>query len=311
MTNRGINIELTRATKLHNFLYVSGNAEPNTGNIRKINLLSSRFEITQQSSLSPFAGKIDSHKKKVEFVIQALFDFPFDLQPDVVVSLFFESGEVVEAPLTELITDQFAKLPTNQVYKDFCDQIRGHTGAKVLDLGGRDRQKVDVSRNFPGVDFTVLDIVPSENVDVVGDAHELSKFFPKNTFDYILSLSVFEHLAMPWKVATEMNKVLKMGGMALVQAPQSCGMHDLPWDFWRFSDAAWSTIFNERTGFRVVAQFRDAPNYVLPFFLRREHLDAEKAAGFEVSMVIVQKIAENKEAWKVELAMVAVGSYPV
>ncbi len=36
-----------------------------------------------------------------------------------------------------------------------------------------------------------------ENVDLVIDAHRLSEYFDKESFDLVISFAVFEHLAMP------------------------------------------------------------------------------------------------------------------
>jgi 2-polyprenyl-3-methyl-5-hydroxy-6-metoxy-1,4-benzoquinol methylase len=50
-------------------------------------------------------------------------------------------------------------------------------------------------------------------VDIVGDAHKLSSYFENGKqFDIVFSSAVFEHFAMPWIVATEIAKILKVGG---------------------------------------------------------------------------------------------------
>jgi len=97
-----------------------------------------------------------------------------------------------------------------------------------------------------------LDVVQGPNVDVVGDAHALSAHFEPESFDAMYSVSTFEHLAMPWKVALEAHKVLRPGGLAYFVTHQSLGMHELPWDFWRYSDTSWNSLFNSYTGFRVL-----------------------------------------------------------
>jgi hypothetical protein len=160
------------------------------------------------------------------------------------------------------------------------------------------------------VDYTVFDILDGENVDVVGDAHNLSDFFEAAAFDYIVSTSVFEHLSMPWKVAIEMNRVLKIGGQAMIQTHQSIGMHDLPWDFFRFSDSAWDGIFNAKTGFKIVQKIVDHENYILPFIIRPDQIDAEKSAGFEVSLVIVEKISNSNLDWDVNQSEILTSFYP-
>ena len=46
-----------------------------------------------------------------------------------------------------------------------------------------------------------------ENVDVVADAHELSKHIEHGTVDAVFGLSVIEHIAMTWKMAIELNRI--------------------------------------------------------------------------------------------------------
>ena len=65
------------------------------------------------------------------------------------------------------------------------------------------------------VTYTGIDIVAGENVDVVGDAHQLSEYFDEDCFDAVFSISTFEHLAMPWKAAIEINRVMKTGGVLM------------------------------------------------------------------------------------------------
>jgi hypothetical protein len=123
---------------------------------------------------------------------------------------------------------------------------------RLLDLGGRARSGVRDHDMTEGCDVTVFDLLAAPEVDVVGDAHAMSKHLPAGAFDFVHCVSLFEHLLMPWKVAVEMNRVMTTGGVALIHTHQSTGMHDLPWDFHRFSDTAWHGLSNAYTGFEVI-----------------------------------------------------------
>lgn len=52
--------------------------------------------------------------------------------------------------------------------------------------------------------------VYSSNLDAVADAHNLP--FADNTFDFVFSLAVYEHLHSPWIATDETYRVLKPGG---------------------------------------------------------------------------------------------------
>lgn len=225
-------------------------------------------------------------------------------------ALVFKLGErILHVPLDDLLTETLGR-QTVKLSQDFFDQANKPCVNTILDIGGRARSLVDRSRRFPGKEVTVLDVLDGDNVTVVGDAHEMSSFLPREHFDAFLSISVFEHLLMPWKVAIEINHVLKPGGFGLVHTHQTLGMHDMPWDFWRFSDSAWDAIFNAFTGFEIVERALAYPSYILPFVYRSDKVDAEKALGFEGSSVIVRKVGLPKVSWDVRTSEVIPTIYP-
>ncbi len=83
----------------------------------------------------------------------------------------------------------------------------------MLEIGSRNVSGPVRRDMFPNaVEYVGIDVREGENVDVVGDVHELSKLVPNNHFDIVYSISVFEHLLFPWKAALEINKALKPGG---------------------------------------------------------------------------------------------------
>ncbi|MCC6717263.1 MAG: class I SAM-dependent methyltransferase [Acetobacteraceae bacterium] len=181
----------------------------------------------------------------------------------------------------------------------------------LLDVGGRARSYVQKSEEFPHCDVTVFDIHPDPGVDVVGDAHEMSRLLPAESFDFAQSLAVFEHLLMPWKVAVELNRVLKPGGVCYIWAPQTHALHDLPWDFFRFSDAAWHALFNAHTGFEILGTDMSLQVHVVPRVYPETPADAEHSAGFMACGVIARKIGPARVDWAVPLGEVIDTSYPL
>lgn len=243
------------------------------------------------------------------FFIQLLFEketFPDDL------TMKFETkgGRQIEVLLNELISDRISRFSTPSIYQKFLELLDLNKCRTMLDIGGRDRSKLDRSKQFPNIDVTVLDIIDGNNVDVVGDAHELSKTFQPDSFDSVYSVCVFEHILMPWKVAVEINKILKIGGVGMIFTHQTLGMHDLPWDFWRFSSDSWDSIFNNRTGFEIVDRAMDAESYILPFIYRPDKKLAERSAGYEGTAVLVRKIGNATVNWDVGLSEIINTQYP-
>jgi hypothetical protein len=63
----------------------------------------------------------------------------------------------------------------------------------------------------------------------------------------------FEHIKYPWIAALEIAKVLKIGGLILIQAPQTFALHAFPHDYWRFSTEGLKTLFPPALGFEVLS----------------------------------------------------------
>jgi SAM-dependent methyltransferase len=133
--------------------------------------------------------------------------------------------------------------------------IADRPGTAMLELGSR---VVSASSHRHAQDFqqlagfTGVDIHPGPGVDVVADAHALSRTFRPGSFDACFSLSVLEHLAAPWIVAREINRVLAPGGLVMHSVPFAFPMHEQPADFWRFTDRGLEQLFGPENGFEVI-----------------------------------------------------------
>lgn len=149
----------------------------------------------------------------------------------------------------------------------FKERIGEIENPRILELGSRvvtkEALRYMLELNFPH-EYAGLDIHEGPNVDVVCDAHELSSVFPHDHFDVVMSKAVFEHLAMPWKVVLEINKILKPNGLLFINTLQTFPLHEKPWDFWRFSDEAWKILLNRWTGYEIMYSNMEFPCRVIP-----------------------------------------------
>lgn len=197
------------------------------------------------------------------------------------------------------------------LFARFRELIAAHPAPRVLEVGGRARSGV-LHRDLLGPvrEYVGVDVLPGAGVDVVADAHHMSAALGRERFDFACSYYVWEHLAMPWKVVVELNHVLVAGAYAYIVAPQTCGMHDLPWDYFRFSDSAFRSLFARETGFEVVDVVRADPMHVFPFVSRREFTSDELTAGFFSVVVLVRKTGPTTLAWDADPAAVADMPYP-
>jgi hypothetical protein len=82
----------------------------------------------------------------------------------------------------------------------------------VLDIGGRDVNGTCRSL-FPNADYTVLDIRPAENVDIVADA---ATWTPDREYDLMLCTEVFEHTEVWPAICMTAYKAVRAGGQFIV-----------------------------------------------------------------------------------------------
>ncbi len=125
-------------------------------------------------------------------------------------------------------------------------------GARVLEIGAREVTGPSALRGrFAHAAYTGFDYYPGPNVDVAGDAHRLSDHF-EAPFDAVFSSAVFEHLAMPWIVAEEIAKLLKVGGYVFIESHFAFSSHERPWHFFHFTDMGLRALFSPALGFECV-----------------------------------------------------------
>jgi hypothetical protein len=181
----------------------------------------------------------------------------------------------------------------------------------VVEVGARARSGRTYTDLVPEqLDYLGVDIAEGPNVDLVGDAHELSSLVAPGTADGIFSIATFEHLAMPWRCVIEMNRVLKPGGVCFVLSHQTFPLHETPWDFFRFSDSAWRALFNEATGFEVLDVAMGEAAAVASLALGPVSWDMDRAPAYLGSSVTCRKIGEATVDWAVPLDVIARTPYP-
>jgi SAM-dependent methyltransferase len=230
---------------------------------------------------------------------------------DIVVILTTLTEElIIEKPGESALNK--AHRPLADVTEKFFERARGATTGSVLEIGARARSGI-VRRSQFGekLEYTGFDIGAGENVDVVGDAHELSRYFSPAAFDFCFSVSVFEHLMWPWKVVLELNAVMKVGGLAFMQSHPAWPKHEMPWDFFRFWDSGWRAMFCDATGFRVLETVEALVVDLVPRqYTGNRNLYWEGDHAMLASAVLTEKIGAPKVAWSTSAPLDEFGKYP-
>lgn len=97
-------------------------------------------------------------------------------------------------------------------FKRFSSLLKPNS--KVLCLGARTGQEVVALKSLGVQDVTGIDIVPHEPHVVYGDIHDLE--YANDTFDFVYT-NIIDHSSNPTKMISEMERVLKRDGFALIQ----------------------------------------------------------------------------------------------
>lgn len=309
MQNGDALFALDRAAKFYNYVRISGWFHSPTANLVSIEVRDRNLKETLVETGLHHPGVLAFGNDR-GFAVSCFMGndgFPYDME----IAFYLDDGRTVCASLADLNREGFDRTDGSTVLsRQFKAMLQEQEGAKIVDIGGRNRSRVDRSAEYPGSQVTVFDIIEGDNVDVVGDAHEISAYFNDDHFDAFVSVSVIEHILMPWKLVLEINKVLRMGGIGLIHSHQTLGLHDAPWDFWRFSEDSWSALFNESTGFEIISSTQSLPSHVIPMFWRAEKEGGERSAGFEGSTVIVRKVSTSSLTWPVSVSDAITTTYP-
>lgn len=261
----------------------------------------------------PHTSTLRWHEGELDLLIEAMVERPLPLEPFRL--LLHQGGVGMLLQLGDLCA--LGGVNNTSLAPRFKEMIgrfvpsRPGGRALMLDIGGRARSQIERRLEYPNCDVTVFDIHADPSVDVVGDAHDMARHLRAECFDFVLCVSVFEHLLMPWKVAVEMNKVMRVGGLALIHTHQTVGLHDMPWDFYRFSEASWPGLFNRFSGFEIVDTMMSGFMQIVPRIWTPAHEASERSGGFEESSVIIRKTGRTSLDWRVQMENVISTAYPL
>jgi SAM-dependent methyltransferase len=208
---------------------------------------------------------------------------------------------IIRSADDEVVIDRAAEHVSLAEAAEIWNQFHGRPKTRVIEIGARARSGITRREMFGACDYIGFDVMPGENVDIVGDAHFLSEYVTERV-DAVASLSTFEHLIMPWQVVTEVNRVLKPGGLVITQTHQTWPVHDRPWDFFRFSKDSWRGLFNEATGFRILNAVECGPCVSTPLLQQRSNAATrlDHQPGYMISICLAEKIGEPCVSWTID-----------
>jgi SAM-dependent methyltransferase len=139
-----------------------------------------------------------------------------------------------------------ATLPRNAVILDFG---AGHGDFNVV----LQKRKV-----------IALDVFPYEEIDIVCDLQKVVPF-KRESFDAIVLMNVLEHVQQPEHLIKRLATLLRPGGSLFVAVPFLLKLHQVPYDFYRYSHHQLENI-GHAAGLDVIS----IEGYYDPILLMRE-----------------------------------------
>lgn len=204
--------------------------------------------------------------------------------------------------------------PYHLMFRSFVERVNAMHSPNVLEIGARARSGNIYTQGFAeGVRYRGMDIIDGPNVDVVGDVHELSRVVERSSCDAIFSISVFEHLAMPWKAALEINAALRPGGLVFVSTHPVWPLHDRPWDFYRYSTDGFRALFHRLSGFEILEATEGLPCRIIPLLNEDSMRGLEQQPAYLGVTIIARKIGEPDPRlnWNISVDEFLGTEYPV
>jgi SAM-dependent methyltransferase len=134
--------------------------------------------------------------------------------------------------------------PVNTVAVRQLDRLRRLLPPDPLILvigGGTIGNGVDQLYTDAGLRVLAFDILPTEEVQLVADAHRIP--LTTGCVDAVVVQAVLEHVLDPWQVVAEIHRVLRPEGLVYAETPFMQQVHAGRYDFTRFSDSGHRWLF--------------------------------------------------------------------
>lgn len=188
---------------------------------------------------------------------------------------FSVSGYWDRAPMYAAIHNFFEKLSKKENLKNKI----------AIEIGGSERSIKAILEKF-GVNYEVADNFPKI------DIHRLP--YADNTFDFLITDQVLEHVEKPWIAVKEIFRVLKPEGISIATGPFMVGDHG--WekckDYYRYTPDGWRSLFSD---FKILEVDGWGNREVVRLSLDSSVEGVMFGAHIPVTEVLKKKLLENND----------------
>jgi len=145
-----------------------------------------------------------------------------------------------------------SRLGADIVAKEYHDQLPLFAKGKMLDLGCGKVPLFETYKNFVS-DNICIDWANSSHKNPYLDLeHNINESLPLSNeeFDTVLLSDVLEHIKEPRALWAEMYRVLKPGGVVILNVPFFYWIHEEPYDYHRYTRYALESMATD-VGFKI------------------------------------------------------------
>lgn len=133
------------------------------------------------------------------------------------------------------------------------ERVRAHASGELLDVGCGSKPFAGLFasrvRRYWGSDLAASRYLGGARPDAFATAE--AQPFRDGVFDTVLGLSMITYLPEPGRFLAEANRVLRPGGVLILEFTQMVPLHDEPYDYFRFTQFG-ARYLLDRAGFEFV-----------------------------------------------------------
>ena len=187
----------------------------------------------------------------------------------------------MRASIKEFISLVASLLPIGEpVYEFGSLQVNGQEGF------------ADLRPLFPGREYVGCDLREGPGVDEILSLHNID--LPFGSVGTVLCLDTLEHVEYPRLALSEIHRILRPNGIAIISSVMYHHIHDYPSDYWRFTPEGFKSLLRPfSSSFVGYAGDEDFPHTIV-------------GVGFKGEQPNLQKFESLYRAWQDKVSRPAI-----
>ena len=155
----------------------------------------------------------------------------------------------------------------------------------------------DLRPLFPGKKYIGCDMRSGKGVDLLLNLHDID--LPDSTAGTVLALDTLEHVEFCRRAMSEVYRILKPGGVAIISSVMYFPIHEYPSDYWRFTPEGFRSLLNQFSYSTVdFLGKEDSPHTVVGIGIKEK----------DVSTAEAQRISSKINDWKISVTQLEMGN---